>query len=286
MLKMTLVAALDYGVEQVRAVRDGAPSIFSREDFLTRGEWNERRCWYATTFFADENHLQELARERAHEGARYPTSYPASAFENLCRAHFLAEAPGLLRRFCLDPNVALDQVTLESFQDLPAALLAYLDLWEKKTLAGLVITEIGKQVTEALEYAEQEKALVLVEGFARTGKTFIAKAWAAARPGKRRIISLSEATSDKEFFQEIAKALGSAASLGFKANELRLRVNEVLRPGYLTLCLDEAHFLWPQRNLREASPRRIEWVRASLANYGVPGGANSNSSVHARAADY
>lgn len=75
---------------------------------------------------------------------------------------------------------------------------------------------------------------------------------------------------EKEFFREIAKALGAAASYGFKGNELRERVNDILRPGYLTMVIDEAHFLWPQRNIREASPRRIEWVRASLANYGVP----------------
>jgi hypothetical protein len=36
------------------------------------------------------------------------------------------------------------------------------------------------------------------------------------------------------------------------------------------LVIDEAHFLWPQRNMRKSSPRHIEWVRASLANYGVP----------------
>lgn len=132
------------------------------------------------------------------------------------------------------------------------------------------LIKLGKKVIEALDYAEDQKCLALVEGFARTGKTFIAKAWCAARPGRRRMVSLSEATSEKEFFREIAKALGAASSYGLKGNELRERVNDILRPGYITLCLDEAHWLWPTRNLREATPRRIEWVRCSLANYGVP----------------
>ncbi len=145
-----------------------------------------------------------------------------------------------------------------------------MDRWEKCTLAPLVVTELGAKVIEALNYAEDQKCLALVEGFARTGKTYISQAWCAARPGRRRFASLSEATSDKEFFREIAKAIGSASGYGLKTNELRERINDILRPGFITLVIDEAHFLWPSRNLREASPRRIEWVRSSLANYSVP----------------
>jgi DNA transposition AAA+ family ATPase len=188
---------------------------------------------------------------------------------SICREKFLSEVPALLRHFCLDPNFAIDQLKTDTFRDLYGALIEYMDLWEKNALSGLVITEVGAKVLEALNYAEDQKCLALVEGFARTGKTFVAKAWCAARPGRRRIVSLSEASSEKEFFREIAKALGAAASYGFKGNELRERVNDILRPGYITLCIDEAHWLWPTRNLREATPRRIEWVRCSLANYGV-----------------
>jgi len=197
-------------------------------------------------------------------------TYPVDDFIKICRDNFLADVPTLLRQFCLDPAFRIEQLDLRTFRDLPAALIDYMDLWEKRTLADLVVTEVGAKVLEALNYSEDQKCLALVEGFARTGKTFIAKAWCAARPGRRRVVSLSEATSDKEFFREIAKALLAAASYGLKGNELRERVNDILRPGYLTLVIDEAHFLWPQRNIREASPRRIEWVRTSLANYDVP----------------
>jgi DNA transposition AAA+ family ATPase len=202
--------------------------------------------------------------------ARSEKAFTFSDFTDICRENFLAEAPACLRQFCLDPAFQIERLKLDSFHDLPGALLAYLDRWEKRALGPLVVTEVGGKVLESLAYAEDQKCLALVEGFARTGKTFVAKAWCEARPGKRRFVSLSEATSDKEFYREIAKAIGAASSYGLKGNELRERVNDILRPGFLTLVIDEAHFLWPQRNLREASPRRIEWVRASLANYSVP----------------
>jgi hypothetical protein len=183
---------------------------------------------------------------------------------------FIESVPNVLRTFCIDPSASVASFNVGFFHDLKGAIIEYMDQWERKTLAPLVITKLGARVIEALDYAEDQKCLALIEGFARTGKTFIAKAWCLARPGRRRFVSLSEATSDKEFYREVAKALGAAASYGLKGNELRERVNDILRPGHLTLVIDEAHFLWPSRNLREASPRRIEWVRSSLANYAVP----------------
>jgi len=244
-----------YSADQVRALR-GYGTVFYLHDFCLRGE-------------SKPNPL-DFGEEIQDKRLEWPTSYPVTAFLKICRENFLANAPTLLRQFCLDPAFGIDRLKLDTFHDLPGALIAFMDRWEKTTLSDLVVTEVGAKVLEALNYSEDQKCLSLVEGFARTGKTFSTKAWCAARPGRRRLVSLSEATSDKEFFREIAKALGAAASYGLKGNELRERVNDILRPGYLTLVIDEAHFLWPQRNLREASPRRIEWVRASLANYGVP----------------
>jgi len=244
-----------YNAEQVRALR-ARRTIFYDEGFYLRGESRP-----GSGFFDDE--IEDVRNE-------LPTSYPVGAFLKICQENFLGEGPALLRQFCLDPAFGIERLKQDAFHDLPRALIGYMDRWEKKTLSPLVVTEVGAKVLEALNYSEDQQCLALLEGFARTGKTFIAKAWCEARPGRRRVVSLSEATSDKEFFREIAKALGAAASYGLKGNELRERVNDILRPGYLTLVIDEAHFLWPQRNLREASPRRIEWVRASLANYGVP----------------
>jgi histone H3/H4 len=57
--------------------------------------------------------------------------------------------------------------------------------------------------------------------------------------------------------------------LSYKATEIRDRVESVLLTGNLLLVLDEAHRLWPQRNLRYGFPGRIVWVM-TMANAGVP----------------
>jgi DNA transposition AAA+ family ATPase len=262
MIRFGLKPDAVFNADQVCAVRNDY-SLFE-DDFPLRGEIQYGPYEFFRTLTTEEEN------KKREESLSFPSSYPVSVFLEICRENFITKAPALLRQFCIDPAFGIERLNLVTFHDLPDALIEYIDQWEKKTLAGLVVTEVGAKVLEALNYSEDQKCLALVEGFARTGKTFLAKAWCAARPGRRRIVSLSEASSEKEFFREIAKALGAAASYGFKGNELRERVNDILRPGYLTIVIDEAHFLWPQRNLREASPRRIEWVRASLANYGVP----------------
>jgi hypothetical protein len=223
-----------------------------------------------------EDVLEDTPSRRAHletrnrAGQRHPSSYRAEVFLDQCRVSFLEGCPDLVRNFCLDPAFSPDGVDHPAFRDLRPALFEYMDRWEKERLERLVITEVGRKVIEALDYAESQRCLALVEGFARTGKSYVAKAWCVARPGRRRYLSLTESTSDKEFFREIAKALRAASSYGFKGNELRERVNDILQLGHLSLVIDEAHFLWPTRNVREATPRRIEWVRTSLANHGVP----------------
>jgi len=274
--------------DQVRATRREAP--FTNDAFLLKGErsidgdgfpnfgaflGNGPRHEESIDDYKNRRESEERAEAMKDEREKraseeLPLAYPVSAFLEICRQHFLRDAPDIFHQFCIVPAFAPARVSLDCFHDLMGSLIEYMNLWEKKVWDGFVITEVGAKVREALDYSEDQRCLSLVEGFARTGKSFVAEAWVKARPGKRRIVSLSEATSDKEFFREINRALYATAGYGLKTNELRERGTGILREGHLTLVIDEGHFLWPQRNLREASPRRIEWVRASLVNYSVP----------------
>jgi hypothetical protein len=292
MLEAGVGPSVIYSAEKVRSIRKDPPFHLGANPFRLKGEVDEESDLLslidpdnllddspARTIAKKERSkaLAEVHKERLRESQKLPATYPASAFMDICKVEFLRLVPKILTRFCIDPGFPADGFSVSDspwstpvFGDLRGALFDYCDSWEKETLKGLVVTEVGAKVLEALNYAEEQRCLSLVEGFARTGKTFIARKWCEARPGRRRFVSLSEATSDKEFYREIGKSVGSASSYGFKGNEMRERVNDVLRPGHLTLVIDEGHFLWPQRNLREASPRRIEWMRTSLINHGVP----------------
>ena len=251
-----------YGREAVRLIIEGE---FFNSEFRTR----DGMPVFSATELLDSVEIPSSGRED-RPGASAPSQRPVSKFVDECRNHCLSALPGRLRLFCIDPARSVDWLVLDTFQDVLSALIEYMDIWEQECFANLVVTRIGGKVLEALNYSESQRCVALVEGFARTGKTFVAKKWCEARPGKRRFVSLTEARSDKEFFREIALAIGAASSYGLKATELRERVNDILRQGHFALVVDEAHFLWPVQNLRDSIPRRMEWLRTSLANHNVP----------------
>jgi hypothetical protein len=55
-----------------------------------------------------------------------------------------------------------------------------------------------------------------------------------------------------------------------EAQELRQRIEEVLQRGDLAIVFDEAHYIWPNSNYRDAMPTRVTWILTALVNHGVP----------------
>jgi hypothetical protein len=133
-----------------------------------------------------------------------------------------------------------------------------------------VRTEIGRKVHDTLDYALETRCMVLIDGLARTGKTFATKHWCDLHPGEARYVQVPSTNDRKTFFRAIALSLGVSVNLKSKAQELQERVEDVLQRGDLLVVFDEASFLWPNTNLREAMPERIQWVMTALVNYGVP----------------
>jgi len=145
----------------VRIIRQESHRLFGHDEFILRGE--ERvssndfvsfdsddllgEAWSPRCTARRNARKEELAirqRQRAEESQTFPDSYPVAAFLDLCRECFLEGALALIRRFCLDPSFGLSNVVVTAnefatpvFYDLPGALLAYLDLWEKLTLSSL-----------------------------------------------------------------------------------------------------------------------------------------------------
>jgi hypothetical protein len=215
-------------------------------------------------------------------GDQSSRSYPVATFLKDCRACFLKTVPEQLTKFCLDPSFFPEKLNAAPwcswsneeqttvFHDLRGALHEYVVAWEKKHLARAVVTSIGRKILETLDYAEEQRVTVLVEGEYGTGKTFITKAWCEARPGKRRYVQAPSSNDALDFFRTIARPLGVSSGLSMKVQGMRTRINEVLQSGHLTFVLDEAHYCFPQTNFREALPTKINWVMTCLTNYDVP----------------
>jgi hypothetical protein len=112
--------------------------------------------------------------------------------------------------------------------------------------------------------------MVLINGLARTGKTFAVKAWCERHPGQVRYVQVPSSNDDIGFFRAIARALGVSINQNSKAQQLRDRVEDVLLRGNLAVIFDEAHYCWPQSNYRDALPSRVNWIMTALVNQGVP----------------
>jgi hypothetical protein len=173
----------------------------------------------------------------------------------------------LLAEFCLNPGFKIENV---SFIALLQSLREYRQRLIETVQTTRVVTELGQQVFDTLDYALKGRCLVLIEGLARTGKTFAAKAWCDLHPGLARYVQVPSTNDDFGFFRAIARSLGVSINLNSKAQQLRDRIEDVLQRGDLMPVFDEAHYLWPQRNCREALPARINWIMTALVNYGVP----------------
>jgi hypothetical protein len=135
----------------------------------------------------------------------------------------------------------------------------------------IVETDVTARVFEALDFARESCSFVLIEGREGLGKSESARNWCRRHPGESVYVSLQSGTDEMTLFRCIAQALGTACAITRKAGEIKANVEKALQPGHLTLVLDEAHFLWPQSARAERSaPKRVDWLRTALIDYGVP----------------
>ena len=183
------------------------------------------------------------------------------------------------RRWC-DPNLSVVSAMVKSIEYLcldPRSALA--DVWEAlddyrgKRISGLpsvTETSICRRVFEALDYTRSARVLTLIDGPARIGKSFSARAWCDRTAGLARYVQVPCSNDDSGFFRAIGRALGVSASLQLKASEIRNRVEEVLQKGDLMLVLDESQYCWPQSWQRYAMPSRVNWILQALVNSNVP----------------
>ena len=216
----------------------------------------------------DDDRNREQLAEEIEAAKAHPTSYPADTFFDICRR---ASASGLekeLNEICLNPLSSLNEGPWY-FPRLIEVLWEFKADFVKRKSVGVVTTSIGEKVCETLDYTLYSRGLTLMQGEARRGKSFAARAWCEQRPGVARFVEVPPSNDETSFFRALSRGLGLGNFTNYKAAEIRERVESVLLAGDMLLVLDEAQRLWPQSNYRQAFPRRIVWVMA-MANAGVP----------------
>ncbi len=277
-----------YNAEQVRAIREEIQGLWSvhteigddtqlsmkrmfplfGEDIATRAERMAEQAAITRRLMGDESDSAD-GPSKDERAAQHPKHYPASAFVSLCHER-IVDLPRFLERICLDPEVDLASFAPYFFPTLIQTLRDYVQHWISEKTKGVVMTEIGRIVSEVCDYTVDQRIMSLINGMARTGKTFQAKIWCAQNPGSARYIQVPSSNDEVGFYRALARAIGVSINLNSKAHHLRDRIEDVLQSGQLAVCLDEAHHLWPNSNYRGALPRRISWLCTALVNHGVP----------------
>lgn len=159
---------------------------------------------------------------------------------------------------------------LPGFGNVISPLREMMEEERKSAFQGLAQTSISSQIFEDLEYCRFSRKLVIIEGRERIGKSVTAQAFSRANPGRCAFVRLEPGDDDNSFFRSIAGALGTTRTAQRKANEVRARIEDTLQQGHLMLIIDEAHFLWPQRQRVRSAPKKIDWLRTALIDNGVP----------------
>ena len=179
----------------------------------------------------------------------------------------------LLIELCINPKIAVSfdvgNKPGSEVDRICVLLRDFQDRYADKVKSDFVLTTIGKEIFETLEYALAIGKMVVIEGDSGTGKTTAAEAWCAMHQGEARFISLSGITHKTGFFRKLAGAIGLSAAKS-KAIDMQVRVEDFFRKTRLMLVIDEAHYLWPQYQRSYSSPELIDWVNTALVNHSVP----------------
>lgn len=221
-------------------------------------------------YLSSEHESAAALRERhRREADQFPESYPASAFFDYCLAQAEDQLEPWLADCCLNPETTFDNPP-GWFYELERSLIDYIEDRRADGLAGMVVTTIGKQINDALEYAWEEKCLIHISGVARMGKTFQLQKWCASYPGRVRYVQVPSGNDDSSFYRSIARAIGTAAGSAMKASEMKRSIEDAVQDAGIMLVIDEAHYLFPQYKDVRSSPRRINWLLTEVVNKGIP----------------
>ncbi|MCW5550150.1 MAG: ATP-binding protein [Opitutaceae bacterium] len=269
MLRFGMKPGQIYNREQVIQIRTEIDASGIKDLFPLKGEPlpdHSREGWL--DYLSDRATQSHAARDL--RSACHPNCYPASAFQQVC----CLDADDLLpylKDALVNPAAKKLSTAFWNFPSLWECLVEYREREIEAARAGFVTTALSAQVWDELDYALESRGFILIEGREGIGKTEAARTWCAQHPGRAVYVRLESGTDEQTLYRSIARRIGTACSYGRKATEMRARIQDALQPGHLMLVIDEAHFLWPMSDRSErTAPKRVDWLRTALIDFGVP----------------
>ncbi len=203
-----------------------------------------------------------------------------AAFQNLCLAAARESLAGYLRNLCEVPNVLFhenpngerwtDGQAPWYFTDIAEALLRFIDRLSDAARRQIAETEVSRQVEKWLGRAHATRRGVLISGTSRFGKTESVQTFCEAHPGKARLVQTPSSNSESDLLRAVAKSYGMEIGPKQRGYQLREEIGYLVDQAGLMLVFDEAQGIFPASFGRNTTPTRLNWIRRSVLDCGVP----------------
>jgi hypothetical protein len=188
-----------------------------------------------------------------------------------------SELAGYFKELCEMPHVGFRPATEEVsggapwyFPKVADALLEFIDRRREALRSRIAETEITQLVSRWMTTSRNTKRAVMISGNSRFGKTEAVKLFAEMNPGRCRLVNTPATNALGDLLREVAKSLGIEIGPQNAGHDLRERIDYVLRFSHLQLCFDESQLLLPAAFSRNTAPARLNWVRRSVMDQGIP----------------
>jgi AAA domain len=179
--------------------------------------------------------------------------------------------PEKIAEFCLNPQIPVCDGWPNSMPELCSILNGIYFEEQKRIAAAFVHTAQSRLIWQQLDAASEPGAgTFLLYNSGATGKSFAARAYCEAHPGRARYFQPPCTNDAVGFYRALCEALGMASGLSFKAVQMREKIKRVLLTRQLLLVVDGANWLMPVSDYRYALPERMNWILTALSEQGVP----------------
>lgn len=204
-----------------------------------------------------------------------------AGFAQRLREIAIAELPQYLLNLCERSEVHFTRAAVPQphlggerapwyFVRVADAVLRFIDRRKSEVAASIAQTAISREIFHWLAKARATDRSIIISGHSRHGKSEPVRAWAAMNPGLARIVETPASGGEGELLRAVAKALGIETGVRQRGHDLRGEIEFVLQQFRPLLIFEEASFLYPATFSKNTMPARLNWVRRSVMDCGIP----------------